>query len=290
MIATQRRLAVVTGAAGGLGLSFANQLAARGYRLLLVDRRQAQLEQVCAAIADRYEVSAEPYAIDLCNRPEVEQLAQRLEHLDVELLVNNAGFGTVDYFVDTDPSFLVGIADVHVIAPTLLTRAVLPGMVARNRGNVINVSSMGAWFHSAGNVQYGATKSYLAVFSESLQQELRGTGVRIQALCPGFVRTEFHSGEKMKAFHQCAPAANMWMSPDEVVACSLRKMSRRQVIVIPGLRFRILGRLARMPFLQPIMQWFTRVPRMTRRAPPQPVAEPLVEPRPETVLRIVKRA
>jgi short-subunit dehydrogenase len=290
MIASQRRLAVVTGAAGGLGLAFANQLAARGYRLLLVDRRQAQLEQVCAAIADRYEVSVDSYAADLCNRHEVQQLAQHLEQLDVDLLVNNAGFGTVDYFVDCDPSFLAGIADIHVIAPTLLTRAVLPGMVDRNRGNIINVSSLGAWLHSAGNVQYGATKSFLAVFSESLQQELRGTGVRIQALCPGFVRTDFHASEEMKAFHQCTPAANMWMSPDFVVAYSLRKMSRRQVIVIPGLRFRILGRLARMPFLQPIMQFFTRVPRMIRRAAPQPAVEPVVEPRNETVLRIVKRA
>lgn len=99
----------------------AKQLAERGYRLLLVDRRQAQLEEVCATIADEYDTSAKPYAIDLCNRHEVEQLAQRLATSDVELLVNNAGFGTVDYFVDTDTSFLVGIAEIHVIAPTILT-------------------------------------------------------------------------------------------------------------------------------------------------------------------------
>jgi short-subunit dehydrogenase len=288
MIASQRRLAVVTGAAGGLGLAFANQLAERGYRLLLIDRRQAQLEEVCAAIADKYDTSAEPYPIDLCNRQEVEALAQRLAQSDVELLVNNAGFGTVDYFVDTDTSFLVGIAEIHVIAPTILTRAVLPSMVERNRGHVINVSSMGAWFHSAGNVQYGATKSYLAVFSESLQQELRGTGVRIQALCPGFVRTEFHSGEKMKAFHQRKTAASMWMSPDEVVTCSLRRLNGRQVIVIPGFRFRILGRLARMPFLQPLLQWITRVPRLSRRA--APAAEPIVDGRPEPAFSVAKRA
>lgn len=283
MIASQCRLAVVTGAAGGLGLAFAKQLAERGYRLLLVDRRQAQLEEVCAIIADEYDTSADPYAIDLCNRHEVEQLAQRLALSDVELLVNNAGFGTVDYFVDTDTSFLVGIAEIHVIAPTILTRAVLPGMVERNRGNIINVSSLGAWLHSAGNVQYGATKSYLAVFSESLQQELRGTGVRIQALCPGFVRTEFHSGETMKAFHQRQTAASMWMSPEEVVTCSLSKLSANQVIVVPGFRFRILGRLARMPFLQPLLQWITRVPRLARPAP-------AIDTRSEPVFGVVKRA
>ncbi len=96
-IASQRGLAVVTGAAGGLGSAFAHQLAERGYRLLLVDRRQAQLEQVCEAIAARHGGSAEPYAVDLCKREEVEQLAKRLEQMaDVELLVNNSGFGTVD--------------------------------------------------------------------------------------------------------------------------------------------------------------------------------------------------
>src|SRR5688572_21144978 len=132
--ASQSGLAVVTGAAGGLGSSFAHKLAERGYHLLLVDRRQAQLEQVCAAISDRHGVTAEPYAVDLCKREEVERLAEGLEQMDeVDLLVNNAGFGTADYFADTDPRLLVSMVDVHVVAPTYLTRAVLPGMIERNR-------------------------------------------------------------------------------------------------------------------------------------------------------------
>ncbi len=93
------------------------------------------------------------------------------------------------------------MVDVHVVAPTILTQAVLPGMIERNSGGIINVSSLSAWFHSAGNVQYGSTKNYLAVFSRSLHQELRGTNVRVQALCPGFVRTEFHAAQSMQAFN-----------------------------------------------------------------------------------------
>jgi uncharacterized protein len=287
-IASEQSLAVVTGAAGGLGLAFANQLADRGYRLLLVDRRQAQLEQVCDSIAGRYGVSAEPYAIDLCQREEVQRLAKKLTQTDVELLVNNAGFGTVDYFVDTDPNFLLGMVDVHVVAPTILTRAVLPRMIERNSGAIINVSSLGAFLHSAGNTGYGSTKNYLTVFSQSLNQELRGTNVCVQALCPGFVRTGFHSAESMKGFHQCAPAPRMWMSADKVVECSLRRLGGRQVVVIPGLKFRILGRLAQMPLLQPLMQWITRVPRQASSTMPSPSA--VERPAAEPSFRIAKQA
>lgn len=262
-IASQGGLAVVTGAAGGLGQAFAKKLAECGYRLLLVDRRLAQLEQICESLSEQYCASAEPYAVDLCEREGVQQLATRLEKAaDVELLVNNAGFGAVDYFVDTNASYLVGMADVHVVAPTILTRAVLPGMIERSRGRIINVSSMSCWFNSAGNAQYGATKTYLAVFSQSLQQELRGTNVRVQALCPGFVRTEFHAAESMQAFRRRpCPAARWWMSADDVVEYSLRRLGGKQVIVIPGFKFRVLGRLAQMPVLQPITQWITRAPR-----------------------------
>jgi len=257
------RLAVVTGAAGGLGGAFAKKLAERGYRLLLVDRRSAELEQVCESLAANQGAVAEPYAVDLCQREEVERLAKRLAQMtDLELLVNNAGFGAVDYFVDTDPSYLVGMVDVHVVAPTILTRAVLPGMIDRNRGGIVNVSSMSSWFYSAGNAQYGSTKNYLAAFSQSLHQELRGTDVRVQALCPGFVRTEFHAAESMQAFKtRPCPAAHWWMSADDVAECSLRRLGGKQVIVIPGFKFRVLGRLAQMPVLQPLTQWITRAPR-----------------------------
>ena len=268
-LASQRGLAVVTGAAGGLGSSFANKLAKRGYRLLLVDRRPAKLEQVCESVTAQHGVSAEPYSADLCQREEVERLAKRLQEMeDVELLVNNAGFGTVNHFVDTDPSLRIGMVDVHVVAPMVLTHAVLPGMLDRNSGAIINVSSVSAWFQSAGNAHYGSTKICLAAFTMALHQELRGTNIRVQALCPGFVRTEFHQAESMKGFERCSAGANMWAVADEVVECSLSRLSGKQVIVIPGFGYRIVGRLAQMPLLQPLMQRIARVPRMAPTAPP----------------------
>jgi uncharacterized protein len=265
-------LAVVTGGAGGLGSTFANRLAERGYRLLLVDRRRKQLEQVCESIAARYGTSVDTWTADLTQREDVQKLAKALAQIpDVELLVNNAGFGTIEYFVDTAPNYVADMADVHIVAPMILTRAVLPGMMERNRGGIINLSSMAAWFQSAGNAEYGATKCCLAVFSQSLHQELRGTGVRVQALCPGFIRTEFHNAESMNGFHlRCAPAGHLWMTAEEVVDCSLRRFGK-QVIVIPGFWYRILGRLAQMPVLQPLMRRLAAVPRGA------PIPAPTVE-------------
>ena len=261
-IASEGGLAVITGAAGGLGAAFANELASRGHRLLLIDRRQAQLEQVCQAITAQHGTHAEPCAVDLCSREDVLQLGQRLEQTsDIEWLVNNAGFGALDYFIDTDTRCLVGMADLHVVAPTILTRAVLPRMVERNRGAIINVSSLGAFLQSAGNAHYGPTKRYLATFSMALDQELRGTNVRVQALCPGYVRTEFHATDNMKGHAEFATSADLWMSPEQVVQFSLRKLPGKQVIVIPGMRYSILGRFAQMPLLQPMFQWFARRPR-----------------------------
>jgi uncharacterized protein len=267
-IASRGGLAVITGAAGGLGSAFANQLAERGYRLLLVDRRPKPLEQLCESIATQYSVSAEPHVVDLCQRDELQRLAARLQQTpDVELLVNNAGFGSLDYFVDADAKFLLEMVDVHVAAPVALSRAVLPGMVQRNRGAIVNLSSVSGFLPSAGNVPYGSTKSFLAFFSLTLDQELRGSNVRVQVLCPGFVRTEFHNAVGMKGFTlQRVTSKRLWMSPDEVVSCSLRSLSRKQVIVIPGVGYSIFGRLAQMPLLRPLMQWMTHVPRLSTAA------------------------
>jgi short-subunit dehydrogenase len=252
----------------------------------LVDRRQVQLEEVCESLAAQYGVSAIPAVVDLCKRKQVERLAKRLEQLaDVELLVNNAGFGTADYFVDTDASHLVSMVDVHVVAPTLLTQAVLPAMIDRNRGGIINVSSLSSWFYSAGNVLYGSTKNYLAVFSQSLHQELRGTNVCIQALCPGFIRTGFHAAESMRAFKlRRPPSARLWMSADDVADYSLRKLNGKRVIVIPGFGYRVLGRLAQMPLLQPIMQRIMRAPRSV------PSTVPKVQPCPAPLFGELKKA
>ncbi len=272
---SSRGLAVVTGAAGGLGFSFAKKLAEAGHPLLLVDRREKPLIEACEGLSATYGVQVDPYVADFCERQQVEQLATDLSgRSEIDYLVNNAGFGTLNHFIDTDPRLIAGMVDVHVVAPMMLTHAVLPRMLARNSGAIINVSSISAWFHSAGNTHYGSTKICLAVFTAALREELRDTKIRVQALCPGFVRTQFHDAECMKRFHSLLPSASMWACADDVAAFSLRRLSSRQVIAIPGICYRIIGRLAQMPLLQPLMQRVTRVPRL----PPTPtIAQPLKE-------------
>jgi short-subunit dehydrogenase len=186
----------------------------------------------------------------------------------------------------------VGQADLHVVTPTILCRAVLPGMLERNRGNIINVSSLGGWFNAAGNVQYGATKNFLATFSLSLDQELRGSAVRVQALCPGFVKTEFHEAECMQAYKQRNkhPAAHLWMTAEEVVACSLKKLGKKQVLVIPGWGYSVIGRFAQMPFLRPLFQWITNVPRVTVNKSPAVVPSEQPAEVPAPAFGAVKRA
>lgn len=276
--ATEGPLAVVTGAAGGLGSCFASKLAERGYRLVLVDRREKQLEKICEAITARYGVVAEPCAVDLCKRDEVESLARRLNQAtDLELLVNNAGFGTMDYFVDMDVNQHLDMIHLHVQTPVILTHAALPGMIERDRGAIINVSSLGAWSHSAGNVQYASTKTYLAVLSQALAQELHGTNVRVQALCPGFVRTEFHTADGMKGFDLRRVPRRYWMSAEHVVDCSLAKLAGNEVIVFPGLGYRILGRLMQMPLFQGFVQRMAtrRDARRSRKAARSSVVRPV---------------
>jgi len=240
------KLAVVTGASSGLGEVFARKLAARSYRLLLVARREDRLRALAAALGPDHETMA----VDLAKGEDLERLAHRLESSpDLQLLVNNAGFGTKGLFWQTDYGRQVEMHRLHVIAPLRLTRAVLPSMVKRNQGAVINVSSVAAFFRSRGNVSYCATKGWLNDFTEALHLELRavGSAVKVQALCPGFTHTEFH--DAMGVSKGNIPTS-MWMPADFVVEESLRGLERGKLFVIPGWRYKLLVALGtRLPIL-----------------------------------------
>lgn len=239
-MAEKSRLAVVTGASAGLGAVFAEKLAARGFDLLLAARRADRLEEMRARLENRHGVSAEAYAADLSDPDACARLASRLEAgAQVDLLVNNAGFGTLGVFWETDYARQEAMHRLHVLATMRLTRAVLPRMVARGEGAVINVSSVAAFFRSAGNVSYCATKGWMCDFSEALRLELDDakSPVVVQALCPGFTYTEFHD---VLGVSRQALGRGWWMPADFVVEESLRGLGRRKLFVIPGWRYKLL--------------------------------------------------
>jgi uncharacterized protein len=233
--------ALITGASSGIGAVFARKLAARGYNLVLVARRQERLEALAELLQHQYSIEVTTLPADLGNPVDLARLEAYLAHLDdLTLLINNAGFGTLEHFVEASLNRQLDMIQVNTMAPIRLTYAALPGMIRRGRGAIINVSSIAAWAATKGNTIYAGTKSFLNAFSASLQTELRGTGVQVQALCPGFTVTEFHDQPGFEGFKRSHLPASLWMSSEAVVQASLQGLTQGQEMVIPGL----LNRLA----------------------------------------------
>lgn len=220
-----KRVAVVTGASAGLGAEFARQLRAQGYQLLVVARRADRLEAI----------EGERWVADLSVESEVDRFAAHLESRDdVALLVNNAGFGTQGRFAETALDAQMAMHRLHVLATVRLTRAVLPGMIRRGSGAIVNVSSVAGFARSANNVSYCATKAWMNAFSEGLWLELQGTGVTVQALCPGFTYTEFHD---VMGVDRAKHPRWMWLDAGFVVGESLRNLSK--LYVVPDWKYRL---------------------------------------------------
>jgi len=231
--------ALVTGASSGIGAAFAERLARDQYDLVLVARRRERLETLARSLQENQQVTAEVFVADLTQPEQLHAVERRIaEDTALELLVNNAGFGGYKPFLTLEPDQAEELIRLQVVAVTRLTRAALPGMVTRGRGAIINVSSRLAFSASLASpplpkrATYAATKAYINTFTQILQSELEGTGVQVQALCPGVVRTEFH--QRMGMDPGQIPAA-MVMTPEDIVEASLAGLRLGEVICIPAL-------------------------------------------------------
>ncbi len=246
MTPSEKRTALITGASSGIGAVFARRLAERGYDVTLVARRVERLAALAEELRAEHGVAAEALAADLATDEGVARVEARIIDCDtLDLLVNNAGFGTVGRFADLPLKGQLDMVHVHVLATMRLTRAALPRMIARGAGGIVNVSSVSAWWPTAGTATYAATKAFLNAFSEALHAELAGTGVTVQALCPGFTRTEFHDAPAFSKFDRAQIPDFLWMTADAVVRASLEALARGSVIVVPGLTNRILAWLGK---------------------------------------------
>lgn len=268
--------ALVTGASSGLGEVFARELVKRGANVVLVARSQDKLEALAQELRGGFQVSVEVLACDLSEPGAGTGLAARVRErgVQVDVLVNNAGFGLFGLLHEADPARVAQEVQLNVAALTELTCAVLPGMRARDRGAIVNVASTAAFQPLPYMAVYGATKAYVLSFTEALWAETRGTAVRVTALCPGATDTAFFDTASDNA------SVGTRMSPEQVVAAAFRALERRRCSVVPGLTNRLLAGSTRLLPRQAVVRMsertmrpkkspvtFTATPRALREEP-----------------------
>lgn len=233
-------IALVTGGTAGIGAAFARALAARGYDLVLVARTASRLEEFGAELRVGGR-QVETIAADLGVRADVDRVAARLADTarPIDLLVNNAGYGMKSRLADPDLAEAADALDVMMYAPLVLSAAVVPGMRERGSGAIVNVASVAGYLTMG---LYSAIKAWMRVYSESLSNAVRGTGVTVTVLMPGWVHTEFHD---RAAIRKSSIPSWMWLDADALVATCLRDVERGKPVSTPSVRYRFLSWLLR---------------------------------------------
>ncbi|MFJ2257543.1 SDR family NAD(P)-dependent oxidoreductase [Streptomyces sp. NPDC087844] len=233
--------ALITGSTAGIGAAFARRLAADGHNLVLVARDSKRLGEQATELHDRHGIEAEVLTADLATDEGIEAVAARVSDRKnaVDLLVNNAGFGNKGLYLDVPMADELKMLKVHCEAVLRLTSAAAEAMRERGRGGVVNVASTAAFLPRG---TYGASKAWVVQFTQGVAKDLAGSGVRLMALCPGFVRTEFHERAGMGTDN----IPNwMWLDADKVVAAALADLARDKSLSIPDPRYKALMGVAK---------------------------------------------
>lgn len=242
-----KELAVITGGTSGIGSAFAMELAARGFDLLITGRDKTLLSFLKKSIEEKYKVDVRAAAAELTDEKAVEHLAKLISKESVSLLVNNAGFGIAQRFDKAPLTAQKNMIAVHVWVTTRLCHAVIPGMIRRKRGAIINVSSLGAFFPAPHTAVYNATKSYVNIFSQSLHLELKKHRIKVLSLCPGLTKTNFfkRSSSPIKTGKRPSRFAG-WQEANDVVQEALRALKKNKPMHISGWRNRMLYGLSKL--------------------------------------------
>ena len=226
--------ALVTGATAGIGESFTRLLAENGYNIVLVARDLPRLQERASALEAKFAISTKLVQADLATDDGCKAIEEFISNNQIDVLINNAGFGINKAFTVSQLDAEQQLLDVLVRTPMRLMHSVLPGMKERNKGVIINVSSVAGWI--AGGT-YSASKSYLTVLSESLHTELAATNIKVCALCPGFTKTEFHQRGRMSM--KGLPSF-MWLNADRLVATAWKEAVVGKALSVPGWQYQIL--------------------------------------------------
>jgi hypothetical protein len=252
--------ALITGASSGIGREFARQLANRARTIVLVARRTERLADLRDELLNRNpNLDVHVRVVDLADQAQIELLIDSLAHdkIDVDLLINNAGLGDSGPFAASDPIRNEQMALVNVVALTSLTRRLLPQMIAKRRGGILNVSSSAGFLPIPGDAVYAATKAYVTSFSEAIRAELRGKGVSVCAVCPGPVHTEFEEVARRPGAQPKTGSKIFFVSTKQVVRAALAALEADRPLVIPGFAMKFamfLTRLFPMPVVRLIFQ------------------------------------
>ncbi|HKU68878.1 MAG TPA: SDR family oxidoreductase [Candidatus Baltobacteraceae bacterium] len=230
------KLALVTGASGGIGLEFAKLLAQAGYDLALVARSKEKLDGIGADLRERYGIAVRVVACDLARPGAAHDVQAQIAQCDV--LVNNAGFANNGKFAEIGEAQTLEELQVDILALTQLTRLYLRGMLERNDGKILNVASTAGFLPGPNMAVYYAAKAYVISFSEALAEEVRGTGVTVTVLCPGATATGFQA----RAAVECTPLFHLPMAKADAVAkAGIDGMMRGKTVVVPGITNKLVA-------------------------------------------------
>ena len=240
--------ALITGASAGIGREFARQLASRARTLVLIARREQRLNELRDELRNQNaQLSIHVRVVDLFDKSQIDELVRWLQEnkIDIDFLINNAGIGDQGPFATIEPGRLNAMIQINITALTLFTRKLLPQMISQKRGAILNVSSSAGFLPIPGMAVYAASKAYVNCFSEALRAELRGTGVRVTALCPGPVHTEFGDVAKRAGGEPERGPESVYVSVEKTVRDALAAVEADRPLVIPGFVMKIAMFLVR---------------------------------------------
>ena len=226
--------ALITGATSGIGAEYARKLAADGCNLIITGRREAKIKELADELSNSYGCVVDVVLVELSDSTQVDDLIKRIKDRDIHMLVNNAGFGTTKFFYHEPMELHEKMISTHILAHTKIIYAILPQMIEKGAGTIINVSSAGAFLPSPKTAVYSGTKAFLVAFTESLYMELEGTGIQVQVVCPGLTKTDMHVRLGIPEDRIIDWGPFQWISPQEVVECSLRCLKKKRVLCLPG--------------------------------------------------------